>query len=176
MSLGASLSQTIKDAAARHGLDPLLVAAVVVHESGGVPWKVRYEPGWRYFTKPDGSPCRAEDVRGMADCSDDTERALQAMGLGVMQVQGAVARELGFRGAFLSRLLDLETGLEYGCKKLAALCARYDTWDAVAAYNGGPGALQRVNDAGERVLPPHVAEYVTTTKGLYAGFQSGGLA
>ena len=56
---------------------------------------------------------------------------------GPMQVMGAVAWELGFRGHFVD-LCDTRTGIEYGCKKLKELMLKYNSMeDAVSAYNAG---------------------------------------
>lgn len=132
----------LDEIAARHGLPPELVAAMVRVESGGDPWAVRYEPGFyrRYL----------EDLAlSTTDgCSEDTERRTRAMSFGLLQIMGQVARELGCELPFLSQLCDPETGLEWSCKYLAQLRRRLSrahgatTWECVcAAYNGGPGVV-----------------------------------
>ena len=66
-----------------------------------------------------------------------TERQDQMTSWGLMQVMGAVARELGHTGP-LSDLLDPPTGLFYGCLHLRRFRAKYDIWpDVIAAYNAG---------------------------------------
>ena len=62
---------------------------------------------------------------------------------GLMQVMGAVAREHGFREPFLPQLTDINTGLHYGCKHLAAQLARTrgDVDKALESYNGGFGSI-----------------------------------
>ncbi len=118
--------------AAKHYLDPLLVKAIVLQESSGNPFVVRYEPKWKY----------AFECRGFAQmiglgCTEDTERMGQMSSWGLMQVMGTVARELGFRGWF-SQLCDPTIGIKFGCKKLRKLADRYsDEHDIVAAYNAG---------------------------------------
>jgi soluble lytic murein transglycosylase-like protein len=54
-----------------------------------------------------------------------------------MQVMGSVARELGYTQE-LPKLCQLETGLIYGCKKLAECLKKHPALpDALAAYNAG---------------------------------------
>jgi hypothetical protein len=71
----------------------------------------------------------------------DQEWWAQQASWGLMQVMGAVARECGFHGNYLSQLLDPEEGTEFGCRHLAILKGRYIQvygWDGViAAYNAG---------------------------------------
>ena len=47
------------------------------------------------------------------------------MSWGPMQIMGATARWLGFKGTFLSELIEPEVGIEYGCKYLANLKRRF---------------------------------------------------
>jgi soluble lytic murein transglycosylase-like protein len=56
-----------------------------------------------------------------------------------MQILGETARELGFEADDFDALADPETGIEYGCRKLAKCVAAHpgDTVGALEAYNGG---------------------------------------
>ena len=116
--------------AATHGLDPALVCAVVEQESAWNPWAVRYEPGFlsRYV-----APLYT------AGKLTATEAYTRSMSWGLMQVMGQVARESGFADQSLTELCDPETGLEFGCRNLAALVARArgDVAAALLAWNGG---------------------------------------
>src|SRR6202163_936960 len=97
--------------ASEHALDPALVCAVIEQESAWNPWAVRYEPGFlsRYlaplYTAGKLSP---------------TEAYTRAMSWGLIQVRGQVAREFGFDGPFLCELCDPATGIDLGCRVLAA--------------------------------------------------------
>lgn len=141
--------------AARHGLPPELVRAMVQVESTDNPWATRFEPGFytRYVEK---NP----DVKAIAPCSLDTERRLCATSFGLLQVMGLVARERGFKGAYLTELCDPATGLNIGCKHLAAFAARFRAafgWSAVcAAYNGGAGAVRGHNNYTNPEYPAKV--------------------
>ena len=119
----------IVSAAGSHRLDPALVGAVVVTESAGEPCAIRYERGYRYLFQP----ARVKPK----GCSTTTEINAQQCSWGLMQIMGATARELGFRG-WLSELCRPEVGLEYGCKYLARQVKRFGSVEAgVAAYNMG---------------------------------------
>jgi hypothetical protein len=118
--------------AQEHGIDPALLAALVCMESRGNHWSHRYEPDYRWLY-PYGFP-----VRNIGPCSQDTEECAQKMSWGLGQVMGAVAREQGFKGAFLAELVDPATGLEYACRLLAVLLKKYKIVEkAVSAYNAG---------------------------------------
>ncbi|GAB6037135.1 transglycosylase SLT domain-containing protein [Fundidesulfovibrio butyratiphilus] len=126
----------IAEAAVTYGLPPDLVAAVVRVESGGNPLAFRFESAFlKRYVLPNAS------VKAKAPCSLETERQARAMSWGLMQVMGETARGLGFDGPYLSALTDPATGLDYGCRLLARLKARYLSrhgWAGiVAAYNAG---------------------------------------
>ncbi|RJX18978.1 MAG: lytic transglycosylase domain-containing protein [Desulforudis sp.] len=119
----------IQAAAAKYDLDPFLVGAMVLTESGGDPWAARYEPAWRGIVQTKGLK--------PSTCSDETEQRLQMTSFGLMQVMGAVAREHKFQG-WLTRVCDPEAGLDLGCRHLRQKIDRFGSIDAgIAAYNQG---------------------------------------
>lgn len=149
--------ETFEAVAARHSLPAVLVAAIVAVESNGNTWAWNPEPRYRYFWDVKrNAPFRAlsaaervsekppADFRGLAG-DPDNEWWAQAASWGLMQVMGGVARERGYRGAYLSALCDSQAGLEYGCLQLAYLRRRYFAawhWGGViAAYNAGSPRL-----------------------------------
>jgi len=121
----------IVEAANRHGLEPALVGAVALTESGGNAWAVRYEPHVSKYVQP-SQGCRP------TTCSEDTETRLQMMSFGLMQVMGFNIRAMGY-GGWLTEYLDPDKGLEVGCRFLARLVKQYpgEIEDAVSAYNQG---------------------------------------
>lgn len=147
-----TLQQEIQIAAGRRGLDPTLVAALVRVESAHNPYAWNPEPAYRYLwdvkrqrpfrelTLPERiSEVPPKDFPTLAGDPDQEFWAQQAS-WGLMQVMGAVARELGFMGPYLPQLTDTSTNLAFGCLKLAQLLktAEGDTERALAMYNGGP--------------------------------------
>lgn len=140
------------------GLPKGLVPAVCHQESGWNPWAIRAERLYRYnwdvqqgkpFRKLTPAELHAElpppDFFSPPGCSRTTEWWQQDMSFGLMQVMGAVARELGCQEPFLSCLCQPEVGMGYGCKLLRQ---HYDTYQGsiphvLAAYNGGPWSASK---------------------------------
>lgn len=118
------LTTLIRAAASRRSLPWELVYAICQVESSLNPSAIRHEPRYRWLV-------------GDNETLSPTERQDQMTSWGLMQVMGAVARELGHTGP-LSDLLDPPTGLFYGCLHLRRFRAKYDIWpDVIAAYNAG---------------------------------------
>jgi hypothetical protein len=154
----------IRSVAHLHGIDPILVQAVVQKESSYNTWAWNPEPHYRYLwdvrknrafrtltplertneTPPTDFPILAGDR--------DQEWWGQQASWGLMQVMGAVAREHGLRAPYVTVLCDPQTGLEYGCKHLAKLLKRAqgDEQRALSAYNAGwaPSAQGSIYAAG----------------------------
>jgi hypothetical protein len=117
---GMPYAEIIASAAQAHGVDPMLVRALIQVESG-------YRP-------------RARSPRG-------------AMGL--MQLMPSTAREYNVRHPF-----EPKANIEAGIKHLKTLIDRFgdDVGLALAAYNAGPGAVEKFNG-----IPPYreTRSYVT---------------
>lgn len=125
----------VENAAARHGIDPLLVEAVILTESSGLFHAYRFEPGFwdRYLAK---NP-RYKDM--------NPREASASYGL--MQIMYSTAVEEGFTG-MPWELFAPAFSIEFGCKHLAKHMAWADRFEdapltprelasALAAYNGG---------------------------------------
>lgn len=130
----------IASAAAKHGLDADLVAAVVEQESAGLFHAYRYEPGfWKQYL--------AQNPRYNTRYPHEVSASF-----GLMQVMYPTAVEHGFAGEPWD-LFDPVQNLDIGCAILASLLvwARGQTpapgprleagaqQTALAAYNGGKG-------------------------------------
>lgn len=127
--LDQPISQIIATQAAEHRLDEKLVIAIVETESGGNPNAIRYEPTYRYLYFP-------KECSDFNDLTCETEKISQMISWGPMQIMGAVARELGFKGNMPE--LCGEAGIKYGCMHLKRQFERWLTMeDAVSAYNAG---------------------------------------
>lgn len=123
-------------------LDANLIRAVCFVESSWNPEAIRFEPHWHYFN----NPTSWADKLGIAR---ETEVKNQATSFGLMQVMGAVARDLGFTDD-LNMLKVPDIGVFYGCRKLQKLFQSRmcdgDEVKVIAAYNAGsprktPGGL-----------------------------------
>jgi hypothetical protein len=131
----SNFDSQIKKTAELFNLDWLLVKAVCIKESGLDTWKVRFETNWKYKD-------RVEFFAKKNNISLETEINCQKTSWGLMQVMGTVGRELGYYED-LTKLLQPNLGLFYGCKKLAALIQRHnDLPTSLAAYNAGSGNIK----------------------------------
>ena len=127
----------IVTAAKAHGLDPLLVEAIVLTESSGNTDAFRFEPAfYNRYIKPyrlylGWNPRRISSSYGL------------------LQLMGPVAHERGYpKDQPLEHLFVPEVGLEWGCKHLRMLLDWADGFEAsdtqkrdaaLASYNGGRG-------------------------------------
>jgi soluble lytic murein transglycosylase-like protein len=147
------LTPLITDAAAHVQIPGDLLAALVLVESGGNPYAWNPEPRYRWFWDVRGHhPYR--DVRpsevlskfppeGFASLSGDPDQEWwgQQASWGLCQIMGAVAREHGFIGPYLTQLVDPAINLTLGAKHLAAALGWAKGNEAVAlgSYNAGRG-------------------------------------
>ena len=126
-------------------LPPSLVAAIADVESGFYPYAYRYEP---HFEKRYVRPWAKKKRPG----ADGLEMRLLATSLGIMQVMGLVAVELGHPSNRLPELFDCEKGLWFGCRKLRQLMKRYggDTEKVISAYNQGSARFIDLDRDGKK--------------------------
>lgn len=150
------------------GVEPRLLQAVMLHESGGNPFAYRPEPRYRWFVDcRTGRPFReiSQDEIGSKVAPPDfpclagsreQEWWGQQASWGCCQLMGAVAREHGFKGPYLPELCDPATNLALACQVLTAALswARGDEALALGRYNAGPGgaASQAGQDYAHAVL------------------------
>jgi len=124
----------INDVATTHGVDPLVIAAIVSVESSGETCATRYEPHYRWTIDP-------EPFAKSNRVTIQTEMTQQKTSWGLMQVMGAVAREYDFKG-HLVELCSPKVGLEYGVKHFKNYLDKYSSEDdAISAYNQGSNKL-----------------------------------
>jgi hypothetical protein len=120
----------IKIAAQNHEIDWLLIRSIVLKESSGNSFAYRFEPGWRWFLHP------IKWARRLI-MTEKSVRVLQASSIGLMQIMGTVAIEMGMKGHFLELTIP-KVGLHFGCLKLKSCMNRYPKLEeAIASYNAG---------------------------------------
>jgi hypothetical protein len=138
----------VRQAAERWNADPVTVAALIMQESAGNSWAWRPEPSYRWLwdvvknapfrkvtpeelarrTAPHDFPCLAG--------GNANEWIAQQSSYGLLQLMGANAREMGFRGPYLTELFDPDVNLEWGTRFFSKLVAKYAA-GAISAYNAG---------------------------------------
>ena len=142
-----SHAQTIEDAAARHGVDPLLACAVIKCESGWDEDAVSYAGAVGLMQV---MPATAESLNGLGLVSAD-------------QYDPAA-------------LVDPTVNIEYGCAYLGYLQTHLSSLDEViAAYNAGIGTVQGwLADGGslpEQIEYAETRAYLERVREAYEGYQ-----
>jgi soluble lytic murein transglycosylase-like protein len=123
------LAHLILEASATWGIEPRIIHGVIMRESGGDSLAFRYEPRYPYLYKVQSSRPPGYTI--------ETETVLQKCSFGLMQVMGAVFRELGYRGGLTEVLCRPALQLEYGCRHLRPKLDKYGIEDGLSAYNAG---------------------------------------
>ncbi|RIX59365.1 lytic transglycosylase domain-containing protein [Paenibacillus nanensis] len=131
---GHPFGELIQSAAAKYGVDPSLIGAVIKTESGFNP-----------------------DAQSHAGAK------------GLMQLMDGTARGLGVSDAF-----DPAQNVEGGTKYLAMLLRKYGGNEAVAlaAYNAGPGRIDRLGISTDEELMARLNELPTETQRYIGKVQS----
>lgn len=133
-------------------VDPKLLYAIARVESSLDPNTARYEPGWKYHLDT------AIWARKLG-ITRDTEKVLQSISWGLMQVMGTVAREHGF-DRHLTELTNPTYNVTIAIRKIEQLQDKYDSREEViSAYNQG---WPRKNEDGNFVN----YRYVNTVMGF----------
>lgn len=137
-----------------HAIDPLVVAGVVLQESGGIPDAARVEEDWferrlkflpraglaGYVPSPPNGPSLFD------------EKLWRATSWGLMQIMGDRARILGDKRQYLPGLIHAEESLEWGCLYLAQLLKK--------TQGGLNAALLRWNGGGDLHYPTRVIDHI----------------
>lgn len=139
--------QEILDSSSRHGVDPLLVCAVIDCESN---WE-------------EAATSEAGAV-GLMQLMPDTSAEMASFGLVDMWSYDP------------ANLTDPATNIEYGCAYLGWLSRQLSSTDEViAAYNAGPGAveswLSSGGDVADAIDIPETALYLVRVNETYDRYQ-----
>ena len=136
----AEWSPLIKAAATANGIEPTLLAAVILQESSNNPWAIRFE--WGFYNKYVKGKTR-ETLQGHVPperiCSVQSEKFARAYSWGLCQLMGQTARENGLITEFVSELLKPELNIFIGAKVLRRKIdqARGNITGGLLLWNGG---------------------------------------
>src|SRR5271169_5283955 len=168
MKFDPAVSAAIVSASTRFGVDPCFLAAIVMQESSGNTWAVRYEKDYRWLMdvetgKPFTGSMNPATFPAPDGVSSWTEWISQHTSWGLGQVMGATARDLLYAEKFLSGLCDPATGAEYAARLIARIMEKYkDLRDVASAYNAGSASVS------------NQATYVTPVMTYYGQYQQAG--
>lgn len=123
----------IKKFAVEFSLDPNLIKAFILTESGADPFRNRLEISyWK-----NNRYCRPELYAAKLGITSDTEKVNQSMSWGLMQIMGVVAREVGYKD-HLTKLCEPEIGLRISLTKFKLIQNKYPILeDSISAWNAG---------------------------------------
>ena len=124
----------IHKACEKYKVDPILIYSLVLTESRGNPYAYRYEPDTPYYYEKwhDRYP-------KWVGIDDKSKKVLQKSSIGLCQVMGSTAIDLGFEDITTKMALP-EVSLEYGVKYWYLQAKRFDLYnpmDIYFAYNTG---------------------------------------
>jgi soluble lytic murein transglycosylase-like protein len=133
-----NIQQLIEHYAVVFGTDPNWIRAIITQESNFNPYALRYEPNYNYLVKPDY-------YANKLGISVETETVTQKMSFGLGQIMLALARDQHFIG-YAGELFNPDTNIKQMGFLLQSL-KPYATneEDIFAMYNGGRGALHKVD-------------------------------
>ena len=145
----------IKRSSELYKLPITIIAAVIATESAFDRWAIKYEPHYSWLYGDDESEKTEAMRKLLAKVDDRTEWKSQQFSYGLMQVMGAVAREYGYEGKYLTSLCRASQGLKHGCMHLKIQVKRYsgNVNKGLAAYNAGSA---RYSDNGKFVNQHYV--------------------
>jgi hypothetical protein len=122
--------ELIKKVAEANMIPPAFLAAIVIGESGGDQFAIRFEPHYKWLFK-------VKENAAENKITEDTERVMQMTSWGLCQVMGAVARELGIKGSIFA-MLEPSVNLKIASHLIVRLRNKYKSpEDIFAAYNAG---------------------------------------
>lgn len=133
---------TINSVSEKYRTNPKLIAAIILQESNVNECATRYESHYRWLYRP-------EFFAKKNNTTEETETIHQKTSWGLMQIMGAVARELGFDSDMV-KLCDPAINIRFGVMHLAKLKKRYGSNynDLISSYNAGS---PRKNSSGKYV-------------------------
>lgn len=160
------LRELIRFHSAAFGLDPLMVAAVILQESSGEQYAGRIEQFSKIWLILFGR--KRSEMAGWCPAVGQLpelwdEQCCRASSFGYMQVLGETARVHGFKGQYLWALFEPEINLRYGCAHLSQCLRRarvgFSASDKKAEYSR---AFLFYNGGGDKAYPDKVWSHVAS--------------
>lgn len=125
----------IKKYSSLYQVEPDWIKAIILTESSGNPYAIRYEGSYPYLFEVESSAKKANVTLA-------TEIASQKISWGLGQIMGALAREQGHKTSIVE-LVTPEINIKHICIRLEYLKKlAKETDDIFAGYNGGPGSMR----------------------------------
>ncbi|WP_457641443.1 lytic transglycosylase domain-containing protein [Persephonella sp.] len=110
-----------------------IILGIIQTESSFNPLACRFEKNYKWLK----NPLKFAKSLGI---TADTEIVFQKTSWGLMQVMGAVYRELGYQGYLNALSTDTERQIRYGIRHFHRLFSHYgDLYRAILGYNRGFG-------------------------------------
>jgi soluble lytic murein transglycosylase-like protein len=107
------------------------IMGIIETESNFNPYAARYEKDYRWLVSP-------QRYYRLYSSNPEIEEILQKTSLGLMQVMGAVYRELGYSKPLPAVFEDIDAQISYGIRHFLKFYKKYGTVHAaIAAYNAG---------------------------------------
>jgi soluble lytic murein transglycosylase-like protein len=123
-----------------------------------------YDGLFREAAGVNGIPAELLKAVAVAESRMNPRALSHAGAMGLMQLMPATARSLGVRDAYTP-----EQAVPAGARLLAELVGQFGSFElGLAAYNAGPGAVQRARGIPRNVETP---TYVARVMGLYQHFR-----
>ena len=140
----ARIGRAVARSATKYSLDPDLVTAVLIVESGGRPW--------------------ARSPKGAIGLM----QVMPTTGMFVAHFEGISWSSPE------KILLDPVHNIRIGSRYLAALIDAYGIEGGLAAYNGGPSRASRwlANEKAEGILPRETANYIPAVLAIYEDYKN----
>lgn len=125
-----SIVQMVETETSAANIDPYVILGIIKVESNFNPNAAKYEANFKnYYKVPEFAKIQNIDT--------DTEKILQQISWGLMQIMGGTARWCGY-GGFIPDLADPATGIHWGVAFFKKIVTRYPYLnDQIAAYNAG---------------------------------------
>lgn len=126
-----------------------LILAIIWQESSGDQWAVRWEKAYQYFCRLNGKPLYRKNLNYMQNRGaavvvlGEWEFYMQSASHGLLQLMGAVARELGWRKS-LMEIYDPNINISLGVKHLQRKIKQAGSLrGGIVRYNGAGAVAEQ---------------------------------